>query len=211
MTGKRMGGWILAALLALAAPPAMAQGILEEWAAVQAPPAPEAKPVTVDPARTAVLVLDIQRQICTLERRPRCVAMVPRIQRFLAAAREKGVPVVYSLAGDAVPADILPEVAPQAGEPAVRSGPDKFLRTELEAILNGKGIQSVIVVGTAAHGAVLHTASAAAFRGLKVILPVDGMAAESLYAEQYTAWHLLNAPRVSAQTTLTALGRIRLP
>ncbi len=62
---------------------------------------------------------------------------------------------------------------------------------------------TVIVAGTAAHGAVLYTASGAALRGFKVIVPVDAISAEDLYPEQYTIWHLLNAPRVSGQVTIT--------
>jgi nicotinamidase-related amidase len=64
-------------------------------------------------------------------------------------------------------------------------------------------------MGTAAHGAVLYTASAAALRGLKVIVPVDGMSANTTYPEQYTAWHLVNAPVVSANVTLTKLDLIK--
>ena len=88
-------------------------------------------------------------------------------------------------------------------EPVVASGPDKFLGTDLEKLLKERNIQTVIVVGTAAHGAVLHTASGAALRGLKVLVPVDGILAEMLYPEQYTVWHLLNAPRIGSQTTIT--------
>ena len=73
------------------------------------------------------------------------------------------------------------------------------------------GTQAVITVGTAAHGAVLYTASGAALRGLKVIVPVDGTSADILYAEQYTAWHLVNAPRDGAQVTLTRIDLIRFP
>ena len=62
-------------------------------------------------------------------------------------------------------------------EPHVLSGPDKFRNTDLEKILKDKGITTVIVVGTAANGAVLFTASGAAFRGMNVIVPVDGMSA----------------------------------
>ncbi len=80
--------------------------------------------------------------------------------------------------------------------------------TDLETVLRDKGITSVIVTGTAAHGAVLYTASGAALRGLRVIVPVEGMSAENTYAEQYTAWHLSNAPRVSSQVTLTKIGMI---
>ena len=204
--GLLLAGWCL-----VGTPRAFAQHVVEAWGTVPIPPAPELKTAVVDPGKTALLILDIQRQICNADRQPRCVAMVPRIQRFLTEARGRGMAVVFSLAGDATPADILKEVAPREGEPSVRSGPDKFLGTELEAILKGKGIQSVIVVGTAANGAVLHTAAAAAFRGVKVILPVDGMTSGPLYAEQYAVWHLLNAPRVSALTTPTSLDRIRFP
>jgi nicotinamidase-related amidase len=65
----------------------------------------------------------------------------------------------------------------------------------LEKILNDKGIKTVVIVGTAAQGAVLNTASQAAFRGLRVIIPVDGMSAENTYFEQYTTYHLANARR----------------
>lgn len=160
--------------------PASAQTIIDEWATVKAPPAPELKPVTIDPKGTALLVLDIQRQICPP--RPRCVASVPKIQVLLAQARARGVAVIYSIATGTA-ADILKE----------------------------KGIRTVIVVGTAAHGAVLHTSSEAAFRGLKVIVPVDGMAADNLFAEQYTAWHLVNAPRLGPQVTLTRIDMIQFP
>ena len=79
---------------------------------------------------------------------------------------------------------------------------DKFYNTDLEKILRDRGIKTVIIAGTAANGAVLHTATGAAMRGLKVIVPVDLMSAD-LYAEQYTAWHLVNAPGTRRQTTLT--------
>jgi len=183
--------------------------IVDEWATVKAPPPPELKPVTVDPKVTALLTLDIQKQNCNPERRPRCVASVPKIQGLLIEARAKGMHVIYSLAGEASAADINNEVAPRTGEPIVKSGVDKFFGTDLEKILKEKGIKTVIVVGTAAHGAVLHTATGCALRELKVIVPVDGMSAEDAYAEQYTAWHLVNGPGTRRQTTLTRISLIR--
>ncbi len=204
--------WILtlAAFLAEMGNPhaALGQTIVDEWNAVKVPPAPELKRVTIDPKGSALLVLDIVKQTCPP--RPRCVASVPKIQRLLTQARGKGIPVIYSLVGGSA-ADIFPEVAPQGGEPIVTSGPDKFFGTDLEKILKDKGVQTVIVVGTAANGAVLYTASGAALRGLKVIVPVEGMAAGDPYIEQYTAWHLVNAPRVSAQVTLTRMDMIQYP
>ena len=195
----------LAAAGSVFANAARGQTIVDDWANVKAPPAPELKPVKVDTKDTALLVLDIVKQICSP--RPRCVASVPRLQHLLGQAREKGMMVVHTLAGQPL-TDILPEVAARAEEASVSSGPDKFLNTNLEQILKAKGIKTVIVVGTSAEGAVLNTASGAAQRGFKVILPVDGMSSIHPFAELYTTWHLANAPRIGVHTTLTRLDLI---
>ena len=163
----------------------------------------------MDPKTTALLVLDFVKQTCNNERRPRCVTSVPNVQALLKLARSKGVAVVYSITTAATPADTLNDVAPLDGEPIVKAPADKFFRTDLEKILNDKGIKTVVVVGTAAQGAVLNTASQAAFRGLQVIVPVDGMSAENTYFEQYTSHHLANAPGVGQQVTLTKIDMIK--
>jgi len=80
---------------------------------------------------------------------------------------------------------------------------DKFYQTDLEKILTSKNISKVIIVGTSAHGAVLHTATGAALRQLEVIVPVDGISASEIYAEQYTIWHLANSPGTRRNVTLT--------
>jgi nicotinamidase-related amidase len=67
----------------------------------------------------------------------------------------------------------------------------------------------VIATGTSAHGAVLYTGSAASLRGLKVVLPVDGMSADTAYIEQFVAVHMTTAPLVSRNVTLTKLDSIR--
>ena len=108
----------VAVVLCMSAGSALAQTktIIDEWATVQAPKPPELKPVTVDPKVTAVLVLDLVRQGCNVERRPRCVASIPRIQALLSQARAKGVTVIYTHYVGTAPGDILKEVAPLAGE-----------------------------------------------------------------------------------------------
>ena len=184
--------------------------IIDEWNAVKAPPPPELEPVTVEPKETALLVLDLQNQNCNPDRRPRCVASIPKIQNLLTVARNRGMPVIYSLTRNASEADIREEVSPQAGEPIVKSGVDKFHGTQLEEILRAKDVHTVILVGTSAHGAVLHTATGAAMRGFRVIAPVDGMSAGDSYPEQYTSWHLVNGPGTRRQTTLTCIDLIRL-
>ena len=206
------GTWLAFYLVLICANISFAQSktIIDEWASVQPPKPPELKPAKIDdPKSTAYLVLDIVKQTCNNERRPRCLATVPKIQAFLSQARSKGIAVIYSYTTSSMPADIFPEVAPLAGEPLVRAPADKFVGTDLEKILRDKGIKTVIVIGTAAHGAVISTASQAAFRGFKVIVPVDGMSSENTYFEQYTAYHPTNAPGVAQQVTLTKFDMIQ--
>jgi len=117
--------------------------------------------------------------------------------------------VVYSLISGAAVGDVLPEVAPTGNEPVIRGVLDKFLTSNLEQILKDKNITTVIVVGTAAHGAVMYTASAAAIHGLKVIVPVDGVSAENPYIEQYVAYNFTSAPAVANATTLTSIGMLK--
>lgn len=186
--------------------PVSGNTIVDEWPTIKAPAPPELKSVKIDPKETALLVLDLLPQNCNP--RPRCMVSIPGVQRLQTQAREKGVQVVYSLVTGRSVADILPEVAPRAGEPVVSAGPDKYVGSDLEKILKEKGIKTVIVVGTAAEGAVLHTSAGSALRGFKVIVPVDGMSSSNPYAEQYTAWHLTNAPRIGQQTTLTKIDLI---
>ena len=185
-----------------------AQTIIDEWASVKVPPPPELKPVTIDKKTTALLMLDFNQQTCT-QRRPRCTASIPRVKPLLAAARAAGMPVVFTLGGGGKRADIAEELAPRSDEPSMLAGVDKFVNTDLEKILKDKGITTVIVVGTAAHGAVLYTASSAAIRGMKVILPLDGISADNTYTEQYFAWHMANVPVLAPAMTLTRLDDVK--
>jgi nicotinamidase-related amidase len=195
--------------LSVVATPSVAQDVIAEWSSVKTPPAPEIKDVTVEPKTTALLLLDFNKQTCNAERRPRCISSIPKMKKLLDYARSKGIFVVFSLSAGAVPGDIAADLAPMAGDPVVTSGPDKFMGTDLEKILKEKGVKTVIVAGTAANGAVLYTASGAALRGIQVIIPVDGMSAENVFAEQYVVWNMVNAPRISNITTLTRSDRIK--
>jgi nicotinamidase-related amidase len=186
--------------------PVGAASVIDEWDAVKAPPVPALKPVTVDPKTTALLMLDFMNQNCG--KRDRCLAQVPAVKKLVEMARAAKVPVVYSFIANTNASDVITDLKPAAGEPSVISGPNKFIRTDLEKILKDKGITTVIVVGTAANGAVLQTASYAALLGMNVILPVDGISGES-YAEQYTAWHFTSAPGMAARTTLTKSDMIK--
>lgn len=204
----------LAIALAYVAP-APAQTIIDEWQSVKAPPAPALKAVTLDPKTTALLVMDLVKQTCNNERRPRCVASIPKIEKLLAEARAKNAMVVYTTVPPIPMTDTLPAIAPKNNELVVTAWVDKFMLadkdTGLEKTLKDKGITTVITVGTAAHGAVLYTSSAAALRGFNVVVPVDGMSGygQNTYIEQYVAFNLTSAPIVSPKVTLTRIDMIK--
>ena len=210
MKRNLIAAFVTVAALAAGAASAQAGNIIDEWASVKAPAAPALKPADVDIKTTALLIIDMVNETCNAKARPRCVETIPAIQKLLNDARSKGMTVIYALGVSGK--EILPALAPKDGEPIVKSGADKFVNTELEKMLKDKGITGVIVVGTLANGGVLHTASQAALRGFKVVVPVDGMSSpnlDTLYAEQYTAWHLANGPGLAANVTLTKMDMIK--
>ncbi len=186
---------------------AVASDIIDEWANVKTPAAPEIKAVTVDPKTTALMMGDLVNQLCA--KRPRCATAIPAIKKLLSEARAAKATVIYSLPPNTTTADIMTDVAPTADEPSVQSGVDKFFKTNLEQILKDKGIQTVIVVGTSAEGLVTYTGGAAALRGLNVVIPVDGIGSVEAFAEQYVAWHMSHVPIISPKVTLTRTGMIK--
>jgi len=183
------------------------QTIIDIWNTIPVPPAPKLKSVAIDCKNSALLILDMETTIC---KSPRCIASISNINTLLTKSRKNGIPVIYSLTHIGNPSDIATQIAPSPGDPIVKSYVDKFYKTNLEGILQEKGIKTVIITGYSANGAVLHTATSAAFRGYNVIIPVDCMSANNPYAEQYTAWHMLNSPGTRDRATLTKVNLITL-
>jgi nicotinamidase-related amidase len=205
-----IGVAILGVVICLMVTPVRAQTLIEEWGSAKFPAAPPLKPAKIDAKETALLVMDFTKQTCTPERRKRCADSVPKVVKLVAEARTKGVLIIYSVAvPNSVPADILPALAPAAGEQVLPPlGPDKFINSDLEKTLKDKGIKTVVAMGTQAQTSVLHTGSTAALKGFKVIVPIDGMSADEVFPELYTAWHLATAARISSNVTLTKFEMI---
>jgi len=184
-----------------------AADILDDWATVKPPPQPELKPVALDGATTALLILDMMKVGCGA--RPRCVATIPNVKRLHDAARAAGAMLWYSFVGvdgKATPADVIdPGFTPRDGEWARQGGPDKFLGSNLEEKLKARGIKTVVVCGTSFQGVGIGTGSGSAQRGYKVIVPIDCLSSEDPYMEQYAAWHLFKGGPaiVTGQVTLT--------
>lgn len=189
---------------------AFAQTIIDEWPAAKLPAPPALQEVKLVPGETAILAMDFTNQTCSVQRRPRCAASVPKVQKLVAEARGRGALIIYSVAvPNSTAADILKDLAPAAGETVLPPlGPDKFLNSDLEKLLRDRGIRAVVALGTQAQTSVLHTGAAAALRGFKVIVPVDGMSSDDPFPEAYTAWHLATAARISPQVTLTKIDSL---
>ena len=200
---------VAAALFSVAAGAAPAADLSAEWATIKAPDMPALQKVTADPKTTALLVMDFMKSSCTEQARPRCVATIAPVKKLLDEARAKGVSIIYTVAGnDATMANFLPELAAKPGEPIFGARADKFLNPDLDKTLKEKGIKIVIPVGTAANGAVLYTASGAAYRNYDVLVPVDAMSGASAFSEQVTAWQLVNGPGLADRVKLTKTDMI---
>jgi nicotinamidase-related amidase len=210
---------LLIAFVMVGSAASRAETIIDEWQSVKAPPPPKLQSVSLDPKTTALLIIDIIKQTCNMERRPRCVAMLPKVQKLLGEARAKDVFVIYALFPSPSPAtfpdpkisDYVPELTPKGNEPVVTAFVDKFQLagkdTGLEKLLKDKGIKTLVPVGIASHNGVLFTSVMAALRGFNVVVPVDGMAGNNAYEDQLTAYTLTSS--IVYKVTLTSIDMLK--
>ena len=154
--------------------------------------------VRVEPARTALLVVDMQNDFVTEGgslRVPDAEATVPAIQRLLGFAREHGVRVIYTqdTHRDGDPEwqiwpehtrertwgwEIIPALRPAEGELVItKVRYDAFYGTPLDHLLRVEKIDTLIICGTVANICVHYTAASAALRWYDVIIPKDATSA----------------------------------
>ena len=108
------------------------------------------------------------------------------------------MPVVYSTTvNPAGPPPILAAVAPLAGEPTVVARADKFIDTNLEELLKQRNATTLVVVGSAANGAVLYTAFHANARGFTVVVAEDGISSAVPFNTTVARYQLLSQPGFS--------------
>ncbi len=124
--------------------------------------------------------------------------IIPNLKKLVEAAREYGVPVIYSndahSNGDfeivhkwgehamkGTPgAGVIPELKPQESDFIVdKRTYSGFYETGLDPLLRslykGKGAKTVILAGLHTNMCVRHTSADAFFRGYKIIIPEDGV------------------------------------
>jgi nicotinamidase-related amidase len=186
----------------------MFETIVDEWRNVEVPPPPPLTPVTIDPAKTAFLLMDFLRDVCTPQQRPRAAAVLPKLQAFLHEARARKMVVVHTTTPTTTGADLADAIKPIDGERVYGGKVDKFNGSDLAEFLRGHGIDTVVATGTSANGCLLYTTSGAVLRGFRAIVPVDGMPAATAYQEQFVAWQIANAPVIREKAVLTRFGAI---
>jgi nicotinamidase-related amidase len=155
------------------------------------PALPDPVRVTLNPATTALLVLDYVEPICNSQ--PKCKnEMLPAVTPFFARARQAGVVVAYGTREQNM-SKWLPEVAPAPGDiKIVNTAQDRFYNTDLDKALRAKGITTIIMVGWKVSGSIAYTSVGATVRDYTVVVPVDTTAAATDYETAIGFYQILN-------------------
>ena len=159
----------------------------------------------IDPGTTALIVVDMENDFVALGapfETPAGRAMLPRLKRALACCRECGIPVIYTthahrpggcdlgrladnptigrgevLVDGTAGVAIFPEVAPRHGEVVITKRRfSAFYGTDLEIVLRGLGVTTVVVAGVTTENCVHATARDAWFRDFRVVVLADATA-----------------------------------
>jgi nicotinamidase-related amidase len=174
--------------------------------------------VRVEPARTALIVGDMQNDFVTEGGTlvvPEAEGTIPKIQNLLALARESGMKVVFvqDTHNEGDPEweiwgehcregswgwQIVDGLRPLENEATIRKPRyDAFYGTQLDHDLRVWGVDTLIICGTVANICVHYTASSAAMRWFDVIVPRDGISSFSPFDME-----------ASLSQTASLLGRV---
>ncbi len=152
------------------------------------------RPVSLDPVRTALVLVDFQREFLDGGvPLPEAAPASDRALALLSWARERGLLVVFvrQLAAGPGPffapgspgAELLAGFEPRADEWVVtKSAAGAFTRTDLARRLADRQVEQLIVAGFMTHLAVDSTARDATVLGLRVVVASDATATRSLPA-----------------------------
>jgi nicotinamidase-related amidase len=133
----------------------------------------------------ALLVIDVQNGVVTGNHERD--AVVANIDTAVGKARAAGIPVVWvqDIGGDRTagsePWKIVPELDPREDEPRVqKEWPDSFEATDLETVLAGLEVGSLVVAGAQTDCCIRSTLHGAVARGYDALLVSDAHTTEDL-------------------------------
>jgi nicotinamidase-related amidase len=161
----------------------------------------------LDPRRTAIVVIDLQKGIMGLPVSPLPTeTVIANSMRLLAAARQSGAkPVLVHVGGSpdgadrlhpptdqppriaALPpgwSDLIPELNHQPGDLVIMKRQwGAFYGTDLDLQLRRRGLTSIVLCGIATEGGVESTARDAYERGYELVFAADAMT--GIHAESH--------------------------
>ncbi len=157
----------------------------------------EPKPVILNPATSALLVLEMSGLCADPEYM--AAPLVPGIIKLLERARAAGTLIVFTIPKQFIgqPHGQVHSEFKRKQSEAVISLPvfDKFADGQLQNLLNLFGIETLVLTGCKANMAVLYTASRAVIEyKYNIIIPVDGIAATTEYEKEYTLYQFRAYP-----------------
>jgi len=167
---------------------------VEEVQAIELPEIPGPVAVALDARTSALLVLDLTANACA---QPPCSeTVIPTVASLVEKARKASVLVVWTLGDGALReggegATFRPGLAPAPGEAVVSAPEGKFNNTNLDQLLHEAGIETTVLVGVRANGAVMNTALDANQLGYTVVVADDGMFSDD-FGMLVTRYQVLN-------------------
>lgn len=182
----------------------------------------------IDSSRMILLVHDMQNAfVGHIPSFPaECRAIIPNLQRLIAAFRAKQRPVIYSqvtmrrdfldwrlvtavfpraaleeLAEGSPGIGICPELAPAEADIVIRkSAYSPFQNTNLENILCGLGVDGLVVAGVTTNVGCDSTIRDAFYRGIKTLLVTDASGTDGI---SDTPWGTISAEQMHRATCAT--------
>ena len=166
--------------------------------------------LSIDPATTALVLIDLQRGITAGQTVPNAAAdVIARAARLAAACRKRGVLVVLvrvdpGADGALFPqpqadqprppmaitpewTELVPELGRQEGDVVVtKHQPNAFYATDLEVQLARRGIRTILLGGISTNVGVEATARAAYERGFEQVFIPEVMAARESDLHEHT-------------------------
>ncbi len=166
--------------------------------------------------KQGLLVMDLQRGVFSLQRPVyQADALLRNVQQTLRFARERGLPVIFSLHGndtflqEGTPGhSLLDGLAVRPADILVRkSKPDVFADTELDAVVRNLELTSLLVTGVISNGCVRQACLSALERHYEVTLIKD--AHSTFYANAETVIRRVNREMETAGARIVSADELK--
>ena len=171
---------------------------------------PQPKPVTLNVEKTALLVMELS-ELCADPNYP-AHKLNPGITKLLDRARAAGMLIVFTIPhgykGQPY-GQVFSGFKRRPSEPLFFPFSLDKLSGDVHTLLKFHGIETILIVGQRSNMALLYTGTkAASDLDYNVVIPIDGIAANTDYEKEYGLIHFTLVPRGAERFTFTTLDMI---